>query len=211
MRRIVPVRLAIGLAGAAVLAAALAACAPDESASPSASATASATSSASASASASPTPTVSADDITLPGSCESIYSGGMLQTLRSDIPPLNDPAVTVASTKIVSALEILDAVPSLRCTWGSAGTSGIATTVAIVDADQAQTIRGALDDNGFSCVDAAEGTLCTASSTSVDTASGDIVEQGESHFLRGNAWIATTWLTIDPDGYTQDIAATLWG
>ncbi|MFT4305843.1 MAG: hypothetical protein QM604_03020, partial [Microbacterium sp.] len=185
------------------------------SASPSATATA--PTSASASADVSPTATAdasasaSADDIALPGSCESIYSGGMLQTLQSEIPPLGDAAVTIASTKIVAALEILDAVPSLRCTWGSAGTSGIATTVAIVDEDQAASIRSALDENGFGCVDDAGGTLCTASSTSVDTASGDIVEQGEAHFLRGNGWIATTWLTIDPDGYTQDIAATLWG
>ncbi len=198
----------------------LASCASDDatdstsasvSESSSASGTASATPTDSASAPATDSTTSGVDDITLPGSCEAIYSSTMLQTLQSTTPPLNDPDVTVTSTKLVPALEVLDAAPNVRCTWGEAGHSGIATTVAVVDSEQSATVLSALESNGFDCHDSDGGTLCTADSTGVDIDSGDIVSQGESHFLRGNGWVATTWITVNPDGYTQDIAATVWG
>ncbi|MDQ1129142.1 hypothetical protein [Microbacterium sp. SORGH_AS_0888] len=37
-----------------------------------------------------------------------------------------------------------------------------------------------------------------------------VVTRGETHFLRGNGWITTSWVDDQPDGYTEDIVATLW-
>ena len=38
-----------------------------------------------------------------------------------------------------------------------------------------------------------------------------LVVKGEVHYLRGDTWVSTRWINVDPDGYTEDIVASLWG
>jgi hypothetical protein len=151
-----------------------------------------------------------AGDVTLPASCTSIYSAAMLASLNASIAPMNDSAVTMFSTQIVPALEVLQSgIPTLRCTWGGPSEKGIATNVSIVSSSQASTVQQALESNGFACAAADGGTVCSIETKSV-TQQDQIVANGEEHLLRGNAWISTRWITTFPAGYTADIAATLW-
>src|SRR5829696_9124694 len=154
--------LTVLLVGAAVaLTAAACVPEPEPAASPGASVTPTASVSASASASPTPAPTPGAD-IALPSGCDQLYSPTMRGLLESQNPPLNDPDVTMFSTQVVDALEVLDSgAPSIRCSWGQPSGAGLATTVTLVDAGQSDGIRTSLSNAGFSCADAEGGTLCT--------------------------------------------------
>lgn len=197
------------LLGIAALGLAVAACAPEPEATSSPSASATTTATATSTATPTATATSSADDIALPDSCEQIYSASMLQSLQAS-EPLNDPGITMYATNVVPALEILESgIPTLRCTWGAPSEQGLATQVSIVDAHQSATILDALAANGFSCEDLDSGTVCRIQSQTVDL-NDDLVTQGETQYLRGNAWVTTSWIDLTPDGYTEDIVATLW-
>ena len=50
-------------------------------------------------------------DISIPASCEDIYSAEMLSLLQAGNPPLNDPGVTMDSTEVPEALDIV----RIRC------------------------------------------------------------------------------------------------
>ncbi|PZU37985.1 MAG: hypothetical protein DI573_10630 [Microbacterium sp.] len=187
---------------------ALAGCVPEPGPTPSstgdpspAQSTPGATPSASASADAG-----AGDDIALPARCEDIYSADMLATLTEQNPPLNDPGVTMYSSQIVEALEVIESgAPSIRCSWGVPSEVGLATNVTIVDTAQATLLRETLPAKGLVCEEAGQGTLCTMSGTN------DVADFGETHYLRGNGWISTHWINYDPEGYTDDIVGMLWG
>lgn len=135
----------------------------------------------------------------------------MLASLNAQNPPLNDPAITLTSTQNVDALEVLSAgVPTLRCTWGQAGQAGLATTVSIIDAAQSQQLLGSLAATGFACDTLNGGVTCTQQQTVINQ-DDKMVTITESHVFRGNGWVATTSIDFAPDGYTEDIVATLWG
>jgi hypothetical protein len=156
-----------------------------------------------ASASATPEPVA---DISIPVSCEDIYSPEMLATLESENPPLNDPGVTMDSTEVVEALEVLASGPqTLRCSWGLPSSYGLATNVTIVDAAQAQTVLDSLPERGFACEDLADGTVCRMQQSDGENSFG------ESHYLRANGWVSTRWINFGPRGYTEDVVSTLWG
>ena len=193
--------------GAAVLA--LAGCAPEPTATSSSSLTVSASPGATSTAAvASPSPAATSA-ASLPASCEQLYSAGMLSTLNATLAPLNDPAIDLPATQVVPALEILrSGIPTLHCTWGAAGRPGLATNVSILTSDQASSVQDAVAANGFGCSDVAGGTLCTRQAQTVDF-NDNVVTQGESQFLRGSTWVTTAWVGALPDGYTEDIAATL--
>jgi hypothetical protein len=146
------------------------------------------------------------DDMALPARCEDIYSADMLATLNEQNPPLNDPGVTMYSSQIVEALEIIESgAPSIRCSWGVPSEVGLATNVTIVDAAQVALLRETLPAEGLVCEEAGQGTLCTMSGTN------DVADFGETHYLRGNGWVSTHWINYDPEGYTDDIVGMLWG
>ena len=202
---------------ALAVAATLAGCVPEPS--PTASGTgasASPSRSASAPATGSPAPSASETaaagaDIALPAACEQLYTPAMLAQLQQETPPLNDPGVTMYSTQVVGALELLNSgVPTLRCSWGTPSESGLATNVSIIDPAAASGVVDALAGSGFGCADHLAGTLCTFEQESI-TQDDVLVRRGESHFLRGNGWVSTAWITVDPAGYTDDIVAALWG
>lgn len=196
------------LAATAVLAAAfaLAACVPEPEATgtpgPSSSASAS-TPAESAEPSVAPSDRPQALEIALPASCDALYSAAMRTTLEADVPPLGDPGLTLQSTRLQPALGALESgYPTLRCSWGTAGESGLSTNVTILAPEDVPRVQDMLAVNGLVCADAAGGILCTSSGSETE---------GESHFLRGNGWVATAWVGELPDGYTEDVAATLWG
>lgn len=159
---------------------------------------------ASPTASASPTPTAAA----LPASCDDIYSASMQTTLTADVPPLNDPGVTLLSTDQAALLELLDTVPTLRCSWGEPGDTGLSTNVSVVSADQADTVRDILNTSGFGCASQGDATICRIEQRGVSLDDKPYT-RGETQAVQGSYWITTSWVNIDPDGYTQDILAAL--
>ncbi len=212
-----PVARVVGVIAAVVAASALlSACQPDPAATPTMSATSSPTATSHPSPSSTATPTASATNppdagFALPAKCEDIYSATMLAALNAANPPLNDPGVTMHSTQNADALELLTSgIPTIRCSWGQPSEYGLSTNVSVVDAGQSASILSTLRAAGFSCDDVSEGTLCTTEQKVIDQDDNEVT-LGESHFLRGVGWVSTAWVNFAPDGYTQDIIATLWG
>ncbi|MDQ1204074.1 hypothetical protein [Microbacterium sp. SORGH_AS_0862] len=122
----------------------------------------------------------------------------MRSRLDAELPPLNDGSVDLAATRVESLRGLIDSgVPTLRCTWGAAAGSSLATSVTVVDPADAPRIQDMLATAGFVCADSSGGILCTSGN--------------ETDFLRGNGWVATSWTASAPEGYTEDVAATLWG
>lgn len=190
----------------AALALGLSGCAPEPRVEPTPEGSAASPSpSSTASPSADPTPTTA-----LPADCGEIYSADMRALLESEVPPLNDPGISMLSTQNATLLELLDTVPTLRCTWGAPSEVGLATNVSVVDAGQAATVADALVAAGFGCDDADGATVCRIEQRGVTLEDTEYV-RGETHALRGDLWVATGWLNISPEGYTEDILATLGG
>lgn len=188
----------------------LAGCRPEPDPTPTKSASATPTPSA-ATPTPTPTATTGPDDIALPDDCAAIYSSTMMATLESSVPPLNDPGVTMGSSQIVDALELLDSgIPTIRCSWGLPSEFGLATNVSLVAPESAQQLAATLQGVGFGCDAVQGGTLCSLDRTTIDLDDNQVA-LGETHFFRGNAWISTAWIGGIPDGYTEDVAATLWG
>lgn len=165
--------------------------------------------------SASPSPTPIATDkptaATLPASCEDVYSAEMIASLREQIPPLNDPGVTMLSTQNVDLIELLDSgIPTLRCSWGAPSEYGMATNISLIDAGQGSAVLATLGSSGFSCDAYADGQLCSAEGGGVDF-DDQQYEFGEIHYVTDAVWVATSWLNFRPDGYTEDIVQHLWG
>jgi hypothetical protein len=147
----------------------------------------------------------------LPTSCEQLYSPAMLASLNEANPPLNDPGVTMTATQNVDALELLNSgIPTLRCSWGQPSETGLATNVSVIDAAQSEALRGALVNAGFACEPWAGGTLCHTEQTVIDQDDTEVTI-GETHYLEGGGWVSTATIDFAPDGYTEDIVATLWG
>jgi hypothetical protein len=194
----------------------LAACAPEPgeptpSSTPRPSVSASESASPTAPSTPTPTATASADEIALPATCEDIYSDTMLASLNSKAPPLNDPGVTLHSSQNAELLEVLSSgIPTIRCTWGAPSEFGLATNVSIVDAAQADAVLATLNSSGFGCAEQSGGTICRIEQKTI-TQDDQEVTFGETHFVRGNGWVSTAWINFAPEGYTEDIVASLWG
>lgn len=200
---------AIGLL--ALVAAGAAACVPEPDADPTdqPETTAPETSPSETAAPDTTEPTPEPAGFEMPADCASVYSDDMFESLDgADGFPLNDPGLTMLSSEVVGALEVLDQVDALRCTWGVASEIGIATTVAEIDDAQADALRAALEQSGFSCVDG-EPEVCSLK----NTINGDAgqSESTETHVFGGGGWAATRELnsSVEPE-YSESIAAALW-
>jgi len=147
----------------------------------------------------------------LPATCESIYSAAMLASLQSANPPLNDPGVTMLSTENADLLEIIHSgAPTLRCSWGKPSEYGLATNVTAIDAQQAASVASALGNAGFGCERMGEGTVCRIEQRGV-TLDDNEYTRGETHYIADDGLVTTAWINFAPEGYTEDIVATLWG
>lgn len=210
--------LAAAIALPVVLIGALAACATNPgSTTPSSSASASDAPRPTETTEPAPETTEPAPDATgkpgafaLPETCEDVWTPEMFAELSSTA--LNDPGVTMLSTEVVEALELLDVVPSLRCTWGQPSEWGIATTVAAVDEAQGAALADALRAEGFACADG-EVQRCERSQTLPGEVEGEPeTTLGETHLIGDGGWVASHWLNaeVEPE-YSDSIAAQLWG
>jgi hypothetical protein len=131
--------------------------------------------------------------------------------LESENPPLNDPGVTMLSTQNVDLIQIIDGgAPTLRCTWGKPSEYGLATNVTAVDNDQAERVEAELAESGFDCGALGDGTICRIEQKGV-TLDDEEYTSGETHFVGPGGWVSTAWINFSPDGYTEDVVATIWG
>lgn len=181
-------------------------CAPEPEPDPSPS-----TPSPTSTATVSPSPTPTSDPAALPASCEQAYSPAMLATLEAEVPPLGDPGITMLSTENVGALEILDSgIPTLRCTWGPPSERGIATNVSVVTAEQSAALAQDFVEAGFTAEPFGDGVIYRAEKELIDQ-DDQVVSLGETHYLQSDGWVATRWINVHPEGYTEDIVTTVWG
>lgn len=147
----------------------------------------------------------------VPDECELIYSPEMLASLNATNPPLNDPAVTLRSTDNAELLDIIEGgAATLRCSWGKPSQQGLATNVTAIDAEQGEAVVAALTDAGFGCEPLGDGTVCRIEQRGV-TLDDEEFTRGETHYIGDGALVTTAWINFSPDGYTEDIVATLWG
>ncbi|GAA1696760.1 hypothetical protein GCM10009808_12710 [Microbacterium sediminicola] len=197
------------LAGASLIV--LAGCAPLPDAEPTTAGSATSTSTAAPAASDSATPTPTTEPgFAVPADCRDIYSADMLAALDSANPPLNDPTLTMYSTENVTGLELLSSgVTSLRCTWGVGGSAGLATNVTAITAGDADELVASFESSGMSCAEYTGGQICRIEHETIDR-SDNLVDTGETHYVGRGGWISTRWVNFAPEGYTEDIVATLW-
>ncbi|MFD4959324.1 hypothetical protein [Microbacterium sp. NPDC058389] len=147
----------------------------------------------------------------MPTTCETIYSAAMLASLESANPPLNDPGVTMLSTENADLLEVIHSgAPTLRCSWGKPSEYGLATNVTAIEPQQSATLVSALGAAGFGCEPMGDGTVCRIEQKGV-TLDDNEYTRGETHYIADDAVITTAWINFAPEGYTEDIVATLWG
>lgn len=203
-------RLVVGATALVLIAAVATGCRPEggdpaPSGSPS-----STTSTPTPDASVTPTETPQAA-FEIPGACEDIYSATMLASLQAANPPLNDPGVTMLSTQNADLLEVIHSgAPTLRCSWGKPSEYGLATNVTAIDAQQSASLVTALGEAGFGCEPMGEGTVCRIEQKGV-TLDDNEYTRGETHYIADDALVTTSWINFAPEGYTEDIVATLWG
>lgn len=150
-------------------------------------------------------------DFDVPAACEQIYSAAMLAELEAANPPLNDPGVTMLSTENADLLDIIHGgATTLRCSWGKPSEYGLATNVTAIDVDQATAILDALRAAGFGCESLADGTVCRIEQKGV-TLDDHEYTRGETHYVGAGGVVTTAWINFAPEGYTEDVVATLWG
>ncbi|GAA5203840.1 hypothetical protein GCM10025773_35650 [Microbacterium jejuense] len=163
-----------------------------------------------------PDPSISPTDkpqagFEMPQSCEEIYSPAMLAQLQSANPPLNDPGVTMLSSENADVLEIVHSgAATLRCSWGKPSEYGLATNITTIDAAQGATVQSALQSAGFGCEPLGDGTVCRIQQSGV-TLDDNPYTRGETHYIGDKALVTTAWINFAPQGYTEDVVATLWG
>lgn len=147
----------------------------------------------------------------VPEQCEQIYSPGMFATLNAANPPLNDPGVTMLSTENADLLEIIGSgADTIRCSWGTPSQQGLATNVTAIDAAQQDALVVTLGEAGFGCEPLGDGTVCRIEQRGV-TLDDEPYTRGETHFIGEGGLVTTAWLNFSPEGYTEDIVATVWG
>ncbi|WP_224752197.1 hypothetical protein [Microbacterium helvum] len=162
-----------------------------------------------------PDPSVSPTDkpqagFEIPQACEEIYSAAMLAQLQSANPPLNDPGVTMLSTENADLLEIVHGgATTLRCSWGKPSEYGLATNVTVIDGQQAADLPPVLQAAGFGCEPLGGGTVCRIEQSGV-TLDDVPYSRGETHYVGDGALVTTAWINFAPEGYTEDVVATLW-
>ncbi len=214
VRRRASRRILAAVAAAAIVTAMVTGCRPEPA--PVATPTESPTSSPTLTPRATPTPSPSETSppdagFELPAQCEDIYSADMLAALTAANPPLNDPGVTMSSTQNVDAVELLNSgIPTLRCSWGRPSEFGLATNVSVIDSARSAALLTALRSAGFGCESIWGGTLCRIEHKTIDLDDNEVT-LGESHFLRGDGWVSTARVNFAPEGYDEDVVATLWG
>ena len=144
----------------------------------------------------------------IPADCAEIYT----RDWQSELAPFElNPAWTKTDPGIGTTddalRQLLEPGTALTCHWAkpSGGSdSGLVTTLANVDERAVALAQSRIANLGWACTEQFGGVRCV---TQGEDANGT---WGESHFFRDGVWIATRWSNLGPDGYTADIASTLW-
>ena len=163
-------------------------------------------------ASAQPTDDASGavDQVTLPTDCEAIYTPQQWSELSNATDlPFNHPGV-VSNERLtmyddVNAL--LEAHDMLACSWGGPSEYGIQTWVVEVTPEESAEAVRALEANGAECGEQLGGIRCVQEFADDEDGTG---VAGYSHVLRGNLWIATHWVNVAPENYSEGIVETLF-
>jgi len=208
-------RIVIGCVALTALATVVTGCRPEPAATPSASPSASPSATLeepTPGPSVTPTETEKPQaDFAVPGACEQIYSAEMLARLQSANPPLNDPGVTLLSTQNADLLDIINGgAATLRCSWGQPSEYGLATNVTAIDDPQKDAVLAALQNAGFGCEALGGGTVCRIEQKGVSLDDKEYT-RGETHYVGSGGLVTTAWVNFAPEGYSEDIVATLWG
>ncbi|ONI61379.1 hypothetical protein ALI44B_13220 [Leifsonia sp. ALI-44-B] len=153
------------------------------------------------------TPTV-AETASIPSECRGLYDDATWARLTGDSQlPLNIPEMT--HDQNFTGSDTIDAVfaplVSLECMWGQPGEYGISTWVATVDEAEAAEGLALLKAEGYDCGDQLGGVRCTKEHTD-----GPMIA-GHSMVLRGDAWVATHYVNITPDNYSEMVVGKLFG
>lgn len=155
-----------------------------------------------------PTSVPTPDPSRIPFDCADIYTRDWDEELK---PIVLNPSWATASPGIGTSddglRQLLRPHVRLTCQWGkpsAASDTGLVTSLAQIDAETDHLVRSRLNALGWTCFEFASGVRCVMD---VSDANGS---WGESHFLRDGVWVATRWSNLAPDGYTADIAYTLW-
>ena len=144
-----------------------------------------------------------------PTDCRQIYSEEMYASLEASGLPLNDGSVdNSVGTTDPDLVALIGQNSTFKCSWGSAGEYGLNTSITQIAAEAGSTVLDRLDALGFQCYEESQGTRCVQSDTVTDELG--TYRLGESHFVRGGVWVATHWVNFAPEGYTQDVIASLW-
>jgi hypothetical protein len=144
-----------------------------------------------------------------PTDCRQVYSPEMFASLEATGLPLNDGSVDDSlGTTDPDLAAVIAQNSTFKCSWGSAGDYGLNTSITQVSAESSTAVLDRLSVLGFDCYEESQGTRCVQSDTVTDELG--TYRTGESHFVRGGVWVATHWVNFAPDGYTQDVIASLW-
>ncbi|MEJ3404477.1 hypothetical protein WDJ51_07015 [Rathayibacter sp. YIM 133350] len=167
-------------------------------------------------ASASPTPTPGTTELAsgeIPATCAEIYMKDWAPEMKPLVlnPEWTESGKTTREgSRDDQLIADLAATTRLTCIWAMPGgpndVAHLATNVAAVTDDQKTAALARMSAAGFTCYDELEGTRCVT-----ETAPSADGVAGESHFVRDGVWVATSWLNAQPDGYTHDIVAAIFG
>ncbi|MFC8680825.1 hypothetical protein ACFT30_04835 [Microbacterium ureisolvens] len=186
-------------------------CQPEPSATPTSTPT---STQAESTPTATPAPTETAEPeagFEVPATCEEIYSPAMLAQLQSANPPLNDPGVTMLSSENADLLELIHGgAATLRCSWGQPSEYGMATNVTAIEEADASSVLDALPQTGYGCEALGEGTVCRIEQKGV-TLDDEEYTRGETVYVGAGGLVTTAWINFSPEGYTEDVVATIWG
>ena len=112
---------------------------------------------------------------------------------------------TLGSTE-PALLDVLKSKERLDCFWVSpvgASGMGLATSISLSTSDEQAVLLADMTAAGFTCTPQSMGTRCEIDRTDENAS------WGETHFIGGGLWIATSYVDFAPNGYTDDIVATL--
>lgn len=150
------------------------------------------------------------DQVAVPTDCEAIYTPQQWNELSNATElPFNHPGVVSNDrlTQYDDVNALLSANEKLACSWGGPSEYGIVTWVTEVTPEQSVEAVRALKANGNECGEQLGGIRCTQEFR--DDEAGTSVA-GYSHVLRGNLWIATHWVNVAPENYSEGIVETLF-
>lgn len=153
------------------------------------------------------TPTV-AETAAIPSDCRGLYDDAMWADFSADpLLPLNIPEMTHDQnfTGSDTADAVFAPLVNLECMWGQPGEYGISTWVATVDETQAAEGLALLEADGYDCGDQLGGVRCTKQHIDGEGAAG------HSMVFRGDVWVATHFVNLTPDNYSEMVIGKLFG